>query len=64
MQKKTKTAKSLMAVRERERERERESYTLVNKSVMIFNTLNNTLCLLIKNEKQNKIIYKYKKITI
>ena len=62
MQKKTKTAKSLMAVRERERER--ESYTLLNKSVMIFNTLNNTLCLLIKNEKQNKRIYKYKKITI
>ncbi len=60
MQKKIKTAKSLMAVREKER----ESYTLLNKSVMIFNTLNNTLCLLIKNEKQNKRIYKYKKITI
>lgn len=58
MQKKIKTAKSLMAVKER------ESYTLLNKSVMIFNTLNNTLCLLIKNEKQNKRIYKYKKITI
>lgn len=60
MQKKIKTAKSLMAVREKER----ENYTLLNKSVMIFNTLNNTLCLLIKNEKQNKRIYKYKKITI
>lgn len=60
MQKKIKTAKSLMAVREKER----KSYTLLNKSVMIFNTLNNTLCLLIKNEKQNKRIYKYKKITI
>ena len=57
-------AKNVGTVRERERERERESYTLLNKSVMIFNTLNNTLCLLIKNEKQNKRIYKYKKITI
>ncbi len=60
MQKKIKVAKSLVTVRERER----ESYTLLNKSVMIFNTLDKTLCLLIKDKKQNKRIYKYKKITI
>lgn len=56
MQKMIKVVESLMA--------ERESYTLLNKSVMIFNTLDKTLCLLIKDKKQNKRIYKYKKITI
>ena len=53
---KIRNTKSLKAVRERERERERESYTLINKSAVLFSIIKNVNLSNIKETRLNLLI--------